>query len=173
MAAQKPKIVYWKPGGVVRGKQVYLDANFLVALSAPEHIWHTNARGLQQMLAERELTLILSSLAFNEAIYQLLKRPAPAEAENEEANSSVPRSLLWPDRLSENVLKLPHLKSFEPPDPALAFHRQTIRGVSELGLDPTDAFHYAAARYLNCPIITNDAGFQKIPDQNLTIVTFY
>jgi predicted nucleic acid-binding protein len=168
MASQKPKIVYWKPGGVVRAQQVYLDANFLLALSVPEHIWHNNAKGLLQVLQERKITLMLSSLALNEVIYQLLKL---ARQPSLEETNPLPPPLPWPDRLNEAVLKLDNLKNFEPTE--LAFHRQTIRGVAELGLDPTDAFHYAAAHYLNCPIVTNDAGFQKIADQHLTIVTFY
>lgn len=159
MAGQKPKVVYWKPGGVVRGQQVYLDANFLVGLSAPGHIWHSSARGLLAALQSRDMGLVLSSLALNEAIYQLMRL--------DEAVGPV----RWPDQISEAVLKLPNLKNFEPPDQT--FHRQTMRGVAELGLDPTDAFHYAAARYLNCPLVSNDAGFLKIPDQSLTVVTFY
>lgn len=184
MPAQKPKIVYWKAGGVVRAKQVYLDANFLVALSSPEHIWHANACGLLEALQQREIMLVLSSLALNEAIYQLLslerkrdKNQAVLEVELEEENpgqdnrASDIQVLPWYDRLNEEVLKLPGLKTFEPPDPS--FHRQTIKNVADLGLDPTDAFHYAATRALVCPLVSNDAGFQKIPDQNLTIVTFY
>ncbi|MEI6045619.1 MAG: type II toxin-antitoxin system VapC family toxin [Chloroflexota bacterium] len=168
MAIQKPKIVYWKPGGVVRAQQVYLDANFLLSLSLPDHIWHLNASGLLQALQERKITLVLSSLALNEVIYQHLKL---ARQNLEQPPNPLLPPLPWPDRLNEAVLKLGNLKNFEPPDPA--FHRQTIRGVAELGLDPTDAFHYAAARYLNAPLVSNDAGFQKIADQHLTIVTFY
>jgi predicted nucleic acid-binding protein len=178
MPAQKPKIVYWKPGGAVRAKQVYLDANFLLALSVPEHIWHESASGLLQSFQERNTPLVLSSLALNEVIYQLLRLARRDEETTKAAEEVVtemddiqPRPLSWPERLNEAVLKLPNLKNFEPPD--AAFHRQTIKGVSELGLDPTDAFHYAAARALACPLVSNDAGFQKIPDQNLTIVTFY
>ncbi len=183
MANQKPKIVYWKPGGAVRAQQVYMDTNFLVGLSEPGHIWHNSAQALLQELEARKINLILSSLALNEAIYQLLsleqktrkmskEKEISALDESGLGNSGKAESNLpWPDRLTEAVLKLPNLKNFESADNAL--HRQTIKGVAELGLDPTDAFHYAAARYLNCPLVSNDAGFQKIADQNLTIVTFY
>ena len=168
MAAARPKIVYWKPGGVVRGTQVYLDANFLVGLARPDHIWQASARALRDSLVERGTKLVLSSLAFNEVIYQLLRLEQKDSAQTE--NEPVPGSN-WPERLDEAALGLPNLSFFEPPD--AAFHRQVIRAVYDLKLDPTDAFHYAAARHLACPIVTNDVGFQKIPDQNLTIVTFF
>ncbi len=168
MAQPKPKIVFWKPGTLVRGEQVYLDANFLVALAGPDHIWHRQATALQQSLAERQTGLVLSTLALNEAIYQLQRlaqKAPPARIENESGLQN------WQDRLSEVVENMPNFRAFEPP--GAAFHRQVIRAVSDLALDPTDAFHYAATRHLNCPIITNDAGFQKIADQNLTIVTYF
>jgi predicted nucleic acid-binding protein len=168
VAVAKPKIVFWKPGGVVRGTQVYLDANFLVGLARPDHIWHASASALREALAERGTRLVLSSLAFNEVIYQLLRleQKDASQAENELASG-----MNWPERLEAAALDLPNLSFFEPPD--AAFHRQVIRGVYDLKLDPTDAFHYAAAHHLACPIVTNDVGFQKIPDQNLTIVTFF
>ena len=162
MAQSKPKIVFWKPGGVVKGTQVYLDANFLVALAWPAHIWHTQATNLCSSFKERQTALILSSLALNEAIYQLPRLIEKAAPEVQ---------LNWNETLSQTLTELPNLRSFEPPN--LAFHQAVIRGVHDLHLDPTDAFHYAAARELNCPIVTNDAGFQKIPDQNLTVVTFF
>jgi len=168
MAAQKPKIIYWKPGGVIKAQQVYLDANFLLALSVPGHLWHTQARGLLEALQARNTALVLSSLALNEVIYQLLR----LHRQQEEAgltDGSI--TLPWQDRLNETVLKLPNLKHFEPGE--AAFHRQTIRGVSELGLDPTDAFHYEAAHRLNCPLVSNDVQFQRVPDPNLTIITFF
>ena len=152
----------------MRGTQVYLDANFLVGLARPDHIWHASACALRDSLAERGTRLVLSSLAFNEVIYQVLRleQKDSAPAENEPAQVAN-----WPERLDEAVLGLPNLSFFEPPE--AAFHRQVIRAVYDLKLDPTDAFHYAAARHLACPIVTNDVGFQKIPDQNLTIVTFF
>ncbi len=169
----KPKIVYWKPGGVVRGAQVYLDANFLVGLAWAEHIWHSQATALRDSLVKHSTQMILSSLAFNEAIYQLLrleeKKRDTAQDALSDTSAVIPSS--WADLLDQSTFNIPNLAYFEPPD--AAFHRQVIRAVRELNLDPTDAFHYAATRHLNCPIITNDAGFQKIPDQNLTIVTFF
>jgi predicted nucleic acid-binding protein len=168
VAAAKPKIVYWKPGGVVRGTQVYLDANFLVGLARPDHIWHASASALRDSLAERGTKLVLSSLAFNEVIYQLLRLEQKDSLQTEEEPALTTN---WPERLDEATLSLPNLSFFEPPD--AAFQRQVIRAVYELKLDPTDAFHYAAARRLACPIVTNDVGFQKIPDQNLTIITFF
>ncbi len=181
--AAKPKIVYWKPGLVVRGVQVYLDANFLVGLARPGHIWHASASGLLASLNQRETRLVLSSLAFNEAIYQLLRleqkdNQAQTEPEADVADLNLdstptdpapPKS--WAERLDDAALGLPNLTFFEPPD--AAFHRQVVRGVRELNLDPTDAFHYAAARRLACPLVSNDVGFQKIPDQNLVVVTFF
>jgi|GEM_PF-2043951 len=168
MTQQKPKIIYWKPGLAVRGPQVYLDANFIVGLGRPYHIWHATANALLAHLQERNTNLILSSLALNEAIYQLIRlnekdRDTP-ESESEHENSLTLR-------LDDVLLKLPQLRPFEPVDPA--FHRQTLKAITDLGLDPTDAFHYTAARHLACPIVTNDAGFQKIPDSQLTIVTFF
>ncbi len=142
----------------------------MVALANPDHIWHTNAWGLLESLQSRNTSLLISSLALNEVIYQLLYLEKKVEPPAEESET-LPTWNRWPDRVNENILKLSNLKIFEPP--GLDFHRQTIKGVTEWGLDPTDAFHYAAAHSLNCPIITNDAGFQKIPDQNLVIVTFY
>lgn len=174
--AAKPKIVFWKPGMVVRGKQVYLDANFLVALAQPGHIWHTSAGSLLASLSERDTGLVLSSLALNEAIYQLTRLeqksqarpPEPAEFVTELTSNTEPG---WASHLNQALESLSNLVFFEPPN--LAFHRQVIRAVGELNLDPTDAFHYSAARHLACPILTNDAGFQKIPDQNLVVVTFF
>ncbi len=169
--AIKPKIVYWKPGGVVRGTQVYLDANFLVGLARPSHIWHTNATALLSSLTERSTRLVLSSLALNEAIYQLLRLEQKDYEQAEEEDALAEPGPGWAERLDETTLALPNLNFFEPPD--AAFHRQVIRAVRELNLDPTDAFHYSAARRLACPIVTNDVGFQKISDQNLTVVTFF
>jgi predicted nucleic acid-binding protein len=168
VAAAKPKIVYWKPGGVVRGTQVYLDANFLVGLARPDHIWHASASALRDSLVERATKLILSSLAFNEVIYQLLRLE---QKDKDQSEAEPAPGANWPERLDKAVLSLSNLSFFEPPD--AAFHRQVSRAVYDLKLDPTDAFHYAATRRLACPIVTNDAGFQKIPDQNLTIITFF
>ena len=175
MAQAKPKIVFWKPGVVVRGTQVYLDANFVVGLAWPAHIWHPQAQALLGSLTERATGLVLSSLALSEAIYQLMrleqKQAAPAQPETDQEAPADQLRFGWADRLDEVVNTLPNLRSFEPPD--ARFHRQVIRAVRDYRLDPTDAFHYTATRQLTCPIITNDVGFQKIPDQNLTVVTFF
>lgn len=183
MAAAKPKIVFWKPGGVVRGSQVYLDANFLVGLAWAEHIWQNSASALLASLSERKTKLLLSSLALNEAIYQLMRleekdRARQAESDEEEdweeegdREEIKPVRLGWAERLDETLLSLPDLAFFEPPD--VDFHRQVIRAVRDLNLDPTDAFHYSAARRVGCPLVSNDVGFQKIPDQNLVVVTFF
>jgi predicted nucleic acid-binding protein len=189
LAGIKPKVIYFKSGGmVVRASQVYLDANFLVALSRPTHIWHTNAKALLASLQERHTKLNLSALAFNEAIYQLL-RLAQRDTENPDtledgeptplfnttsdtATASSNRhyaSVLG--RLDNTVLSLPDLQFFEPPNAKL--HHRTLLTIVEFGLDPTDAFHYEAAHRLNCPIVTNDVQFQRIPDPNLTVVTFF
>lgn len=172
--AAKPRIVFWKPGGVVRGKQVYLDANFLVGLSQPDHIWNASARGLLASLLERGTKLVLSSLALNEAIYQLTRleqknRTRLLEMGDIAESDSVESG--WASNLNQVLESLANPVFFEPPD--LAFHQQVIRAVRELNLDPTDAFHYSAARRLACPILSNDVGFQKIPDQNLVVVTFF
>lgn len=163
---------------VVRGAQVYLDANFLVGLAWPGHIWHASANALRASFAERNTVLVLSSLAFNEAIYQLVRLEQKdrdkyeEEGKTEEDVNTVPSVKgSWAEQLDEAALGLPNLQFFEPPD--ALFHRQVIRAVRELNLDPTDAFHYAATRRLNCPLVSNDVGFQKIADQNLTIVTFF
>jgi predicted nucleic acid-binding protein len=159
---------------VVRGKQVYLDANFLVALAQPDHIWHGSAGALLASLLERGTALVLSSLALNEAIYQLTRLEQQGRkklAETAESEEPFPNEPGWAANLNRALGSLGQPVFFEPPD--LTFHRQVIRGVSELNLDPTDAFHYAAARRLAVPILTNDAGFQKIPDQNLVVVTFF
>jgi predicted nucleic acid-binding protein len=178
--AARPKIVFWKPGGVVRGKQVYLDANFLVGLAQPDHIWHSSAYGLLASLLERGTKLVLSSLALNEAIYQLTRLEQKNRARLEEPGEAAGENELltdgpgWAGMLNQTLDSLSisgHLVFFEPPD--LAFHRQVIRAVMELNLDPTDAFHYSAAHRLACPILSNDVGFQKIPDQNLVVVTFF
>lgn len=174
--AAKPKIVFWKPGGVVRGKQVYLDANFLVGLAQPDHIWHISASGLLASLLERGTNLVLSSLALNEAIYQLTRLEQKNRASLLESGEAAGSELLasepgWAGLLNLTLESLSNLVFFEPPD--LAFHRQVIRAVGELNLDPTDAFHYSAVRRLACPILSNDVGFQKIPDQNLVVVTFF
>lgn len=167
--AAKPKIVFWKPGGVVRGKQVYLDANFLVALAHPTHIWHGSAGMLLASLSEQGTRLVLSSLALNEAIYQLIR----LEQKNRTEPGAVETNLEpgWANQLNQTLSTLTNPVFFEPPD--LTFHEQVIRAVGELNLDPTDAFHYSAARRLTCPIVTNDVGFQKISDQNLVVVTFF
>lgn len=154
----------------MRGQQVYLDANFLVALSWPAHIWHTSASGLLTSFSERNTRLLLSSLALNEAIYQLMRLEERDKAENNDGEGSTSRQE-WPEFLDSTLLSLPNIQTFEPPD--LDFHRQVIKAVRDLKLDPTDAFHYSAARRLLCPIVTNDTGFQKIPDQNLVVVTFF
>jgi len=86
--ATKPRIVFWKPGGVVRGKQVYLDANFLVGLAQPDHIWNASARGLLASLLERGTNLVLSSLALNEAIYQLTRLEQKNRARLAESNET-------------------------------------------------------------------------------------
>ncbi len=174
--AAKPKIVFWKPGGVVRGKQVYLDANFLVGLAQPDHIWHSSASGLLASLLERGTKLVLSSLALNEAIYQLIRLEQKTQARLAESGDDAGSELAaagpgWAGLLIQTLESLSNLVFFEPPD--LAFHRQVIRAVQELNLDPTDAFHYSAAHRLACPILSNDVGFQKIPDQNLVVVTFF
>ncbi|MDB5079660.1 MAG: Ribonuclease VapC [Chloroflexi bacterium] len=171
--ATKPKIVFWKPGGVVRGKQVYLDANFLVGLAQPGHIWNSSACGILASLSERGTKLVLSALALNEAIYQLDRLEQKNRARPGDTGSNEPPSLEtgWAARLEQALESLSNLVFFEPPD--LDFHRQVIRAVGELNLDPTDAFHYTAARRLACPILSNDVGFQKIPDQNLVVVTFF
>ncbi|MBN9388919.1 MAG: type II toxin-antitoxin system VapC family toxin [Chloroflexi bacterium] len=172
--ATRPKIVFWKPGMVVRGKQVYLDANFLVALAQPDHIWHSSAGALLESLLERNTALVLSSLALNEAIYQLTRleqKNRKKLAEAGEAEETFPTEPSWAASLNRALESLGQPVFFEPPD--LAFHQQVIRGVGELNLDPTDAFHYAAARRLAVPILSNDVGFQKIPDQNLVVVTFF
>lgn len=155
MASSKPKIVYWKPGMVVRGKRVYLDANFLVGLANSEHIWNTSATLLLASFKERGTILVLSSLAFNEAIYQLSRL-----SEDD-----------WYEHLIINLLSYINLSFFEPPD--AAFNLDLIRVIREFKLDPTDAFHYCAARKIGCPLVTNDVGFQKIADQSLTLVTFF
>ncbi|MEI7553980.1 type II toxin-antitoxin system VapC family toxin [Candidatus Chlorohelix sp.] len=164
MAQQKPKLVYWKQGLAVKASKVYLDANFIVALAHPAHIWHANALALLAHFNERNTGLTLSSLALNEAIYQLM-RLREKESDSPEA---VPNLSLW---LDDILLRSPLLRLFEPPD--LAFHRKTLKAIAEHELDPTDAFHYIAARHLNCPLLSNDAGFQKIPDEHLLIVTFF
>ncbi len=174
--ATKPKIVFWKPGMVVRGKQVYLDANFLVALAEPGHVWHTSAGALLASLSARATNLALSSLALNEAIYQLTRLEQKNRARLSEPGELAAKTISnnepgWAANLKAALESLSNLVFFEPPD--LAFHQQVIRAVSELNLDPTDAFHYSAAHRLACPILTNDAGFQKIPDQNLVVVTFF
>jgi predicted nucleic acid-binding protein len=177
--AARPKIVFWKPGGVVRGKQVYLDANFLVSLAQPDHIWHSSAHDLLASLLERGTKLVLSSLALNEAIYQLTRLEQKNRARLEEPDEVAGSELLtigpgWAGMLNQALVSLSlsgNLGFFEPPD--MAFHQQVIRAVQELNLDPTDAFHYSAARRLACPILSNDVGFQKIPDQNLVVVTFF
>jgi predicted nucleic acid-binding protein len=162
MAQQKPKLIYWKPGQAVRASQVYLDANFIVALARTAHIWQTNASALMAHFKERGTTLSLSSLALNEATYQLIRL-----AEKDETPSDSNLAL----RLDDVLLSLPILRPFEPAEPS--FHRLTLKAIAELGLDPTDAFHYTAARRLGCPLVSNDAGFQKIPDEHLTLVTFF
>jgi predicted nucleic acid-binding protein len=198
---------------VVRGEQVYLDANFLVAIAWQPHIWHASANVLQEHLAERNIKLTLSSLALNEAIFQLKSleqkarqkadaKPAPvaapqpsAETEEDDLDfyddededdyarynprykpvpqppAPKPNIPEWSSALELALGKLPNVVQFEPPD--LDFHRAVINGVRKMRLDPTDAFHYAAARRLNCPIVTNDAGFQRIGDVNLVVVTFF
>jgi predicted nucleic acid-binding protein len=174
--ATKPKIVFWKPGMVVRGKQVYLDANFLVALAQPGHVWHNSAGALLASLSERATDLVLSSLALNEAIYQLTRLEQKSRAslsETAELPAETPSNDApgWASNLNQALETLSNPVFFEPPD--LAFHQQVVRAVTELNLDPTDAFHYSAARRLACPILTNDVGFQKIPDMNLVVVTFF
>lgn len=197
---------------VVRGEQVYLDANFLVAIAWQPHIWNASARVLQEHLAERNIKLTLSSLALNEAIFQLKSleqkarqktadAPAPQPVTKDEDTDDLdefydddddeddfarynprhkpvpvpppPRSNVpeWSSALELALGNLPNVVQFEPPD--LDFHRAVINGVRKLRLDPTDAFHYAAARRLNCPIVTNDAGFQRIGDASLVVVTFF
>jgi predicted nucleic acid-binding protein len=168
MPVQKPKLIYWKPGQAVRATRVYPDANFIVALGHAGHIWHENAHALLAHFVERGTPLLLSSLALNEAIYQLL-RLEEKEAQIVPGENPVPLSLAL--RLEDALFSQPVLRFFEPP--AAAFHRQTLKAIAELGLDPTDAFHYTAARHLSCPLVTNDAGFQKIPDSHLTLVTFF
>ena len=169
--AAKPKIVFWKPGLVVRGKQVYLDANFLVALAQPDHVWHQSAGAIQASLAERSTNLVLSSLALNEAIYQLTRLEQKNRAKSGEDGDASNNTPGWGVQLNLALESLKNVVFFEPPD--LAFHQQVIRAVNELNLDPTDAFHYSAAKRLGCPILSNDVGFQKIPDQNLVVVTFF
>ncbi len=172
MAGAKPKLVFWKPGLVVRAAQVYLDANFLVALAWPEHIWHASATGLSAAMQARGTRLILSSLAFNEAIYQLIKLAEKEQSRRSEAAGfDNGAELNWHSSLDRAVAGLATLDFFEPAN--ISFQRQVIRAVRDLNLDPTDAFHYAAAARLNCPIVTNDVGFQKLPDANLTVVTFF
>lgn len=165
----------------VRASQVYLDANFLVALSRPTHVWHNTAEALLANLQERNIKLNLSSLAFNEAVYQVLKlaqRDQPSQQDiiteaalfdpEENTAKNYSSALGWLDTV---LLDSPNLQFFEPPNARL--HHRTIQAITEYGLDPTDAFHYEAAHRLNCPIITNDVQFQRIPDPNLTIVTFF
>ena len=163
---------------MIRATQVYLDANFLVALSRPAHIWHANAQALQTALQERQVKLNLSALAFNEAIYQLVRLAQRDEA----GNAYAPDEALFGagetknyapalTRLDETVLNLPGLQFFEPPNAKM--HRRVLRAISELELDPTDAFHYEAAHRLNCPLVSNDVQFQRVPDPNLTIITFF
>lgn len=217
MAVGKPKIILWKPGTVVRNPKIYLDANFLVGLAWPWHVWNSSANLMLAHLAEQQTGLALSSLAMNEAIFQLksfeqkanqkqaaLQNEAVKQAETSKADLgqeeefddnddndyadepdlrryrlkpaktspvAKPKSPQWPDLLEQMLAKLPNLGFFEPDD--TAFHLEVIRAVHQFKLDPTDAFHYAAAKQLDCPILTNDAGFQKIPDAGLTVITFF
>lgn len=177
MPVLKPKVIYFKDGMSVRASQVYVDANFVVALSRPVHIWHMQAQALVAALQERGTKINLSSLAFNEAIYQLLR--LAQKDQNEDATASLPpvqddinpHYALVLNQLDEAVLSLPLLQLFEPPNPKLL--RRALHSVVEYKLDPADAFHYEAARRLNCPLVTNDVQFQKIPDPNFTVVTFF
>lgn len=181
MANPKPKIIYFRPGMAVRASQVYMDANFLVALSRPAHVWHGNATALLASLQERNIKLNLSSLAFNEAVYQALRLAQRDQTTQEDNNDSgvlfspeenttknYSPALGWFDTV---LLDLPNLQFFEPPNARL--HHRTLHAITEFGLDPTDAFHYEAAHRLNCPLVTNDVQFQRIPDPNLTIITFF
>lgn len=214
MAAGKPKIILWKPGIVVRNPKIYLDANFLVGLAWPWHVWNSSANLMLAHLAEQQTQLALSSLAMNEAIFQLksfeqkanqkqaalqnetakvIETPetAPNLEEDFDDNDyadepnlrqyrlksaktspvAKPKAPQWPGLLEQMLEKLPNLSFFEPAD--TAFHLEVIRAVHQFKLDPTDAFHYAVAKQLGCPILTNDAGFQKIPDSGLTVITFF
>jgi predicted nucleic acid-binding protein len=172
MVQSKPKIVYWKEGLAVRGTQVYLDANFVVGLLRVNHVWHNTANALLEHLNQKQINLVLSSLALNEAIYQLLRL---TEKDKENAGTVDPpeksgeREIL--SKIEESLFSAVNLCYFEAPN--TNFHRQTLNAIFNYGLDPTDAFHYAAARHLNCPLVSNDAGFQKIPDPNLTLITFF
>jgi predicted nucleic acid-binding protein len=170
MAQSKPKMVYWKEGLAVRGTQVYLDANFMVGLVRTGHVWHVSANALLEHLKQKQINLLLSALALNEAVYQLLRLlEKDKEASEEGQEVANERDLVL--RLEEKLLGLSNLRYFEPPN--ANFHRQTLNAILNYNLDPTDAFHYTVARHLNCPLVSNDAGFQKIPDPNLTIITFY
>jgi predicted nucleic acid-binding protein len=142
----------------------------VVGLVRTGHVWHNSAKALLEYLKQKPLTIQLSALALNEAIYQLLRLNDKEKAQDE-TEETVDREREILRRLEEALFSAPNLKYFEPPN--TNFHRQTLNAIFSYKLDPTDAFHYTAARHLNCPLVSNDAGFQKILDPNLTIITFF
>jgi len=139
-------------------KNLYLDANFLIAILVGGHEFHDKAVELLTIILNSETgyNLIISTLTLDEVWAHTMPYTYPNPEKNPTRYSS------FAEEFQNMVLKLLSHQKFMliPIDSPKQIFEKAIGGSKSYNLKPRDAFHYALASFYQASIVTFDSDFR-------------
>jgi len=176
-------VLSYRPNILTFPTQVYPDTNFLISFYVPKHQWHSSASTLLTELVSQKVEILVSLLAVDEALYQLLiityedqngkgswRRDKPWETDPSIFARLQPELDLFVNRLRQ----LPRLRIIDIPAPASDLLDDLLGNIASYSLAPRDALHLAILKALGFSmILTNDRDFERVHDLSIYVLHFW